>query len=62
MNAELPAETMSRASATADALRMLPYSFARSGQILIVNQHPDTLEVWVSERRRLLKWRVISAG
>jgi len=50
MNAELPAETMSRASATADALRMLPYSFARSGQILIVNQHPDTLEVWVSER------------
>ncbi len=43
-----------RAGAPVDTLRMLPYGFARTGQILIVNQHPlpapGTLEVWISER------------
>nr|WP_239149922.1 type II secretion system ATPase GspE [Burkholderia pseudomallei] len=29
---------------------MLPYGFAKAGQILIAHQHADTLEVWISER------------
>jgi general secretion pathway protein E len=39
--------------ATDAALRMLPYGFARTGQILVVNQYVDTLEVWISERTPL---------
>ncbi len=31
------------------AVRMLPYGFARSGQILIAHQHVGVLEVWISE-------------
>jgi len=45
--------TPPRATATDAALRMLPYGFARTGQILTVNQHPDTLEVWISELTRM---------
>src|SRR5260363_208 len=32
------------------AARLVPYAFARAGQILIAQQDSDTLEVWVSER------------
>ncbi|WP_082163406.1 type II secretion system ATPase GspE [Caballeronia mineralivorans] len=47
---ELNSISGSRPTATAEALRMLPYGFARAGQILIMKQHADTLEVWISER------------
>jgi general secretion pathway protein E len=29
--------------------RILPYGFARAGQILIAHQHADAIEVWISE-------------
>ena len=32
------------------AARLVPYGFAKSGQILVAHQHPDGLEVWISER------------
>ena len=32
------------------AARLVPYSFARSGQILVAHQRPEGLEVWISER------------
>ncbi|CBW73630.1 General secretion pathway protein E [Mycetohabitans rhizoxinica HKI 454] len=32
------------------AARLLPYAFARSGQILIAHQHASGLDVWISER------------
>lgn len=32
------------------AARLLPYGFAKSGQVLIAHQLDDTLEVWISER------------
>ncbi|MEJ2769338.1 type II secretion system ATPase GspE [Mycetohabitans sp. B46] len=32
------------------AARLLPYAFARSGQILIAHQHASALDVWISER------------
>jgi general secretion pathway protein E len=32
------------------AARLVPYGFARSGQILVAHQHADSLEVWISER------------
>jgi general secretion pathway protein E len=32
------------------AARLVPYGFARSGQVLVAHQRPDGLEVWVSER------------
>ncbi|WP_413213942.1 type II secretion system ATPase GspE [Paraburkholderia kururiensis] len=32
------------------AARLVPYGFARNGQILVAHQHADALEVWISER------------
>ncbi|KAG0163580.1 hypothetical protein DFQ30_011334, partial [Apophysomyces sp. BC1015] len=32
------------------AARLLPYAFARSGQILVAHQHASGLDVWISER------------
>ena len=32
------------------AARLLPYGFAKNGQVLIAHQLDDTLEVWISER------------
>ena len=32
------------------AARLVPYGFARSGQILLAHQHPESIEVWISER------------
>ncbi len=32
------------------AARLLPYGFAKSGQILVAQQHAEGLEVWISER------------
>ena len=32
------------------AARLLPYGFAKSGQVLVAHQHDDTLEVWISDR------------
>ncbi|MGI4814684.1 MAG: type II secretion system ATPase GspE [Janthinobacterium lividum] len=32
------------------AARMLPYSFSRSGQILVAHQRDDGLEIWISTR------------
>ena len=32
------------------AARLVPYGFARSGQILVAHQHADSIEVWISER------------
>src|SRR6185437_9049960 len=39
-----------RAAPSPLAARLVPYGFARSGQILVAHQHPDSLEVWISER------------
>ncbi|HEY4349939.1 MAG TPA: type II secretion system protein GspE, partial [Paraburkholderia sp.] len=39
-----------REPARIDPSRMLPYGFARNGQILIAHQHDDTIEVWISDR------------
>jgi general secretion pathway protein E len=30
--------------------RLVPYSFARNGQILVAHQRPEGMEVWISER------------
>lgn len=32
------------------AARLVPYGFARNGQILVAQQRPEGLEVWISER------------
>lgn len=32
------------------AARLVPYGFARNGQILVAQQRPDGIEVWISER------------
>ncbi|MFP4903531.1 type II secretion system protein GspE, partial [Paraburkholderia sp. BR14261] len=32
------------------AARLVPYGFARSGQILVAQQRADGLEVWISAR------------
>ncbi|BCF98898.1 type II secretion system protein GspE [Paraburkholderia sp. PGU19] len=32
------------------AARLVPYGFAKSGQILVAHQHADSMEVWISER------------
>jgi general secretion pathway protein E len=32
------------------AARLVPYGFARTGQILLAHQHLDSIEVWISER------------
>jgi general secretion pathway protein E len=39
-----------RAAPSSVAARLVPYGFARSGQILVAHQHADSLEVWISER------------
>ncbi|MFP3186228.1 MAG: ATPase, T2SS/T4P/T4SS family, partial [Paraburkholderia sp.] len=39
-----------RGAPSAIAARLVPYGFARSGQILVAHQHADALEVWISER------------
>ncbi|NUX59613.1 type II secretion system protein GspE, partial [Paraburkholderia sp. JPY418] len=39
-----------RAAPSPLAARLVPYGFARSGQILVAHQHADSLEVWISER------------
>ncbi|KMQ80962.1 General secretion pathway protein E [Candidatus Burkholderia pumila] len=40
------------ASTTASPLaaRLVPYGFARTGQILLAHHHADNIEVWISER------------
>ncbi|HEY1995589.1 type II secretion system ATPase GspE [Paraburkholderia sp.] len=43
-------EHAERAPSSAVAARLVPYGFARSGQILVAHQHADSLEVWISER------------
>ena len=32
------------------AARLVPYGFARTGQILVAHQHADSIEVWISDR------------
>ena len=32
------------------AARLLPYGFARNGQILVAHQGPEGIQVWISER------------
>ncbi|MFL9885090.1 type II secretion system protein GspE, partial [Paraburkholderia agricolaris] len=44
------AEHAERIAPSAVAARLVPYGFARSGQILVAHQHADGLEVWISER------------
>lgn len=44
------AEPVERGAPSPLAARLVPYGFARSGQILVAHQHPDSLEVWISER------------
>jgi general secretion pathway protein E len=44
------ADHAERAAPSAIAARLVPYGFARSGQILVAHQHADSLEVWISER------------
>jgi general secretion pathway protein E len=39
-----------REAPSAIAARLVPYGFARAGQILVAHQHADSLEVWISER------------
>ncbi|WP_429524363.1 GspE/PulE family protein [Paraburkholderia youngii] len=39
-----------RAAPSPLAARLVPYGFARSGQILVAHQHADSLKVWISER------------
>ncbi|MFL9888417.1 type II secretion system protein GspE, partial [Paraburkholderia agricolaris] len=47
----VPAAAMAeRIAPSAVAARLVPYGFARSGQILVAHQHADGLEVWISER------------
>ena len=43
-------EHAERSAPSAVAARLVPYGFARSGQILVAHQHADSLEVWISER------------
>jgi general secretion pathway protein E len=43
-------EHAERSAPSAIAARLVPYGFARSGQILVAHQHADGLEVWISER------------
>ena len=43
-------EHAERSAPSAVAARLVPYGFARSGQILVAHQHADGLEVWISER------------
>lgn len=40
----------SREAPSSLVARMIPYGFARAGQILAAHQHSDSLEVWISER------------
>jgi general secretion pathway protein E len=49
-SAVAPAAAEPRELAKVDPSRMLPYGFARNGQILIANRQDDTIEVWISER------------
>ncbi|SDF88166.1 type II secretion system ATPase GspE [Paraburkholderia phenazinium] len=44
------AQHAERIAPSAVAARLVPYGFARSGQILVAHQHADGLEVWISER------------
>ncbi|MDB5831769.1 MAG: type secretion system protein GspE, partial [Caballeronia sp.] len=32
------------------AARLIPYAFARTGQILVAHQHADSIEVWISDK------------
>jgi general secretion pathway protein E len=32
------------------AARLVPYAFARTGQILVAHQHADSIEVWISDK------------
>ena len=43
-------EYTERIAPSAVAARLVPYGFARAGQILVAHQHADGLEVWISER------------
>ncbi|SIO09741.1 type II secretion system ATPase GspE [Paraburkholderia phenazinium] len=43
-------EHTERIAPSAVAARLVPYGFARAGQILVAHQHADGLEVWISER------------
>jgi general secretion pathway protein E len=47
---ETPAGQPAREAPSALAARLVPYGFARSGQILVAHQHADSIEVWISER------------
>ena len=44
---------VARANPLAEAIRLLPYGFARTGQILIAEKRDDECEVWISERTPL---------
>jgi general secretion pathway protein E len=46
----LAVEPAERGASSAVAARLVPYGFARSGQILVAHQHADSLEVWISDR------------
>ena len=45
--------SVARVNPLAEAVRLLPYGFARTGQILIAEQRDDECEVWISERTPL---------
>ena len=52
VNAPTPAGTHVTSSGAPSPLaaRLVPYGFARTGQILVAHQHADSIEVWISER------------
>lgn len=52
MNApgDVSATQATLAMPSSPAARLVPYAFAKSGQILVAQQHADALEVWISER------------
>ncbi|TAM02583.1 MAG: type II secretion system protein GspE [Paraburkholderia sp.] len=47
---ESATHTHTREAPSPLAARLVPYGFAKSGQILIAQQHADGLEVWIGER------------
>jgi general secretion pathway protein E len=44
------AEHAERIAPSPLAARLIPYAFARTGQILVAHQHADSIEVWISDK------------
>ena len=47
---EAPSPLAEREAPSPLAARLVPYGFARNGQILVAHQRPEGVEVWVSDR------------